>query len=70
MTSQNLFYFQDAYQRRPLLENHDSSSDDDAGGGGANNFGYTRKKSRMPRGGAANVQVGARYFNTQIFATT
>jgi hypothetical protein len=49
-------FFQDAYQRRPLLENHDSSSDDDAGGG-ATNFGYTRKKTRNPRNAPTNVQI-------------
>ena len=47
-------WFQDAYQRRPLLENHDSSSDDDAGG--ATNFGYTRKKTKTPRN-TANVHI-------------
>jgi hypothetical protein len=46
---------QDAYQKRPLLANHDSSSDEDTGGG-ATNFGFARKKARTLRPAGA-IQV-------------
>lgn len=48
--------FQDAYQRRPLLENHDTSSDDEAVGTGSSGFGF-RKKNRSTRGGTVQINI-------------
>ena len=50
-------FFQDAYQRRPLLENHDTSSDDEAVGAASSGGFNFRKKNRTSRGGTVQISI-------------